>query len=156
MVDADLYLIDHTRSALSKPYGFAIRRVGPSESLDRTIAYVTQPDPAAHRDWVKSIMGAHSYILRQEHPELFAAIKSLPPVLYPSASPEPGRRCSPNESPTARRVRSLHHLKHQRSLPGPLISSDSLSVQFQEGSLLAARERAGCSHRSRLPRAPPL
>lgn len=148
MVDVDLYLVDHARSAISKPYGFALRRQGTSLDTDRTVAYVTQPDAAAHRDWVKAIVGAHTYILRQESPDLFVGIRAIPPVsFHPPRDPSPpARRHTPNEPPPQpRRVRSNRHLQHAQTsnapVGAPLIPSDSLSVRFQKGSLLAARER---------------
>ncbi|WFD38947.1 DNA-directed DNA polymerase [Malassezia japonica] len=130
------------------PYGFALRRQGTSLDTDRTVAYVTQPDAAAHRDWVKAIVGAHTYILRQESPDLFVGIRAIPPVsFHPPRDPSPpARRHTPNEPPPQpRRVRSNRHLQHAQTsnapVGAPLIPSDSLSVRFQKGSLLAARER---------------
>lgn len=142
MMDMDLYLIDHQRSALSKPYGFALRRVSAADVGGRTVAYVTQPDEAAHHDWVKSILCAHTYVLRQERPDLFHAARTLPPLRYPPPPAHPTRRHTYKEPSTARRVRSQRRLASPPSGAAPLIPSESLSVQFQQGSLLAARERA--------------
>lgn len=142
MMEMDLYLIDHQRSALSKPYGFALRRVSAADVGGRTVAYVTQPDEAAHHDWVKSILGAHTYVLRQERPDLFHAARALPPLRYPPPPAQPTRRHTYKEPSAARRVRSPRRLASPPSGAAPLIPSESLSVQFQQGSLLAARERA--------------
>ncbi|WFD45334.1 hypothetical protein MPSI1_004016 [Malassezia psittaci] len=148
MIDVDLYLIDPSRSALSKPFGFALRRVATQTIHGRTVAYITQSDEAAHHDWVKSILGARTYVLRQESPELFSYTQSLPPIHYPSAaSPSQGfgahlaRRPTPNDSMSARRVRSHRDLKPAASIASPLISPESLSMQFQQGSLLATRSQ---------------
>lgn len=158
MIDMDLYLIDHQRSALTKPYGFALRRVSTDDAGGRTVAYVTQPDEAAHHDWVKSILGAHTYVLRQERQDLFQAARMLPPLRYPPPPAQPVRRHTYKEPPTARRVRSQRQLATQPSGAAPLIPSESLSVQFQQGSLLAARERAeraDPTHRPPPPRGAP-
>ncbi|WFC96852.1 hypothetical protein MBRA1_003515 [Malassezia brasiliensis] len=140
MMDMDLYLIDHQRSALSKPYGFALRRVSTTDTGGRTVAYATQPDEAAHHDWVKSILGAHTYVLRQERHDLFRAARALPPLRYPPPPAQPRQLAAPPSG------------------SAPLISSDSLSVQFQQGSLLAERERAERAdppHRPAPPRGAP-
>lgn len=158
MMDMDLYLIDHQRSALTKPYGFALRRVSTADAGGRTVAYATQPDEAAHHDWVKSILGAHTYVLRQERQDLFHAVRALPPLRYPRPPVQPVRRHTYKEPPTARRVRSQRQLAAAPSGAAPLIPSESLSVQFQQGSLLAERERAeraDLPHRPAPPRGAP-
>ncbi|WFD01258.1 hypothetical protein MYAM1_004020 [Malassezia yamatoensis] len=149
MIDVDLYLIDSSRSALSKPFGFALRRVGTQTIHNRTVAYITQSDEAAHHDWVKGILNARTYVLRQEFPELFFHTHTLPPIHYPSAtSPKHGssthlaRRPTMNDSMSApQRVRSHRELRSAASASPPLISPESLSMQFQQGSLLATRSQ---------------
>lgn len=143
-----MYLVDPAKSALSKPYGFALRRLAAtSPNQDKTVAFVTQPDEAAHRDWVKAIVGAHTYILRQEAPYLFETPELIAPLMYASAAPtDPlAPRRPPQEAPAqARRVRSHRQLTRTPSsatFAAPLIPSEALSMHFQKGSLLAARER---------------
>ena len=115
MMDTELYLVDESR-AHAKQFAFALRSV---HGGARDLVFASQSDQKAHQHWVKSITSARTYVLRQERPELFLrpkAKRSMSPHAY--------------SSNTAPRV-----LPQTRT--APLVAPESLSVQFQKGSLLA-------------------
>ncbi|WFD30631.1 hypothetical protein MSPP1_001652 [Malassezia sp. CBS 17886] len=127
LLDTDIYAVDAHRCAVPKPYGFALRRQ--SGDAAPAVALVSQADGAAQRDWMGAIMRARAYVLRQERPELFAALAAVPRL--PMHAPDLSLRV---RSDTQDRTPS-HGV-----LAAPLIAPSDLSVQFQQGSLLARRE----------------
>lgn len=107
MLDTELYFIGSQMH--TKHYTFVLRTL---KNGVRDMIYVSQSDAQAHRHWIKSITCAHSYVLRQERPELVAAVRDQ----------------------TVREVRT-RHISPARG--APLVSPESLEVQFEKGSLLA-------------------
>lgn len=133
MIESDLYLIDPQKMHLPKAYGFALRcQIATSPS----VVYISQSDEAAHRDWVKSILCARSYILRQERPDLFAMVKTLERSEQQAATLRRAhtvrRQAEMSRAKSLRRSHTTRHTSHT----APLIPEESLDVQFQKGSLL--------------------
>lgn len=59
---------------LPKACGFALRRQAPrppGPDDERTLVVFSLTDPAAYRDWVRAIILARNYMLKQAHPQLF-------------------------------------------------------------------------------------
>lgn len=107
MLDTELYVIGS--KSHTKQYTFALRTL---RNGVRDMMFVSQSDTQAHRHWIKSITCARSYVLRQERPELVAAVRDQ----------------------TVRGLRA-RHVSPPRG--APLVAPESLEVQFEKGSLLA-------------------
>lgn len=133
MMEADLYLVNAQKVAQPKEYGFAIRH---QTSQTHATVYICQSDLAAHADWVSAILRARSYVLKQERPELFMMAKSIERAEQQAAHTRraqsfrsnAGLQRSKSTKSTARQPMSPSHAK--------LVSSDSLQVPFEKGSLL--------------------
>ncbi|PKI84234.1 Mip1p [Malassezia vespertilionis] len=117
MFETEFYFMDPVRQQAIKPYGFALRKTSVApDTADRTIAYVTQPSLAAHRDWAKAIFGARTYVIRQERPQLLAHVlqqgqvtKSLDtPCELKSATAQPALHAPTNPVGVQLLERSLH------------------------------------------------
>ncbi len=71
----DVYLVDSSAVKMPKVNGFALRSQDPITMFEKPdqdyVHYFSLTDPAAHRDWVRAILNARSYILRQEKAILF-------------------------------------------------------------------------------------
>ena len=71
----DVYLVDTNRIKTPKAHAFALRsqdKITMFEKPDQDyIHYFSLSDPAAHRDWVRAIMNARTYVLKQERAVLF-------------------------------------------------------------------------------------
>ncbi|CAO1618616.1 unnamed protein product [Sympodiomycopsis kandeliae] len=75
----DVYLADSGAIKAPKAHAFCLRsqdKISTFENKDEYSHYFALSDPSAHRDWIRAIINARTYMLRQEHPALFY----LPPV----------------------------------------------------------------------------
>ncbi|KAK0547862.1 hypothetical protein OC845_003885 [Tilletia horrida] len=93
----DVYLVDTAKIKTPKPHAFAIRsqnNITMFEKPDQDyVHYFCLSDPAAHRSWVRAILNARTYVLKQEQAALFkvpaivtAPSANAPSPLMPSAA----------------------------------------------------------------------
>ncbi|SPO38658.1 uncharacterized protein PSFLO_04137 [Pseudozyma flocculosa] len=90
MSNFDVYLVDPIKVKAPKAHAFALRsqdKITMFEKPDQDyVHYFALSDPAAHRDWVRAIMNARTYILRQERAVLFKP----PPIASALEGPSGG------------------------------------------------------------------
>ena len=165
MSSFDVYLIQTPMQKFPKAHAFAIRsqdKISMFEKPDQDyVHFFCLSDPAAHRDWVKNILNARTYVLRQERAQLF---KFPPPVTNSSPAPvstisanAPSSDAaapllgssslgllSRNTSLSRRAVSRTHHAapslpSSSDSMPNtkPLLGADLFAGPFEKGSLLA-------------------
>ncbi|KAN0061473.1 hypothetical protein ACQY0O_006320 [Thecaphora frezii] len=169
MSNFDVYLVDTAKIKTPKAHAFALRsqdKITMFEKPDQDyIHYFALSDPAAHRDWVRAIMNARTYILRQERAVLFKP----PPIPGAAmASPDaPGTHLEAASAGVSRSATSGGGLSRRNTARRPggrngggvpgvpdganghaggatgggegaaLISRDAFSGPFEKGSLLA-------------------
>lgn len=144
----DVYLVDSSAVKMPKANGFALRSQDPITMFEKPdqdyIHYFCLTDPAAHRDWVRAILNARTYILRQEKAVLFQI--DSPPSSHEAAQPgvlgtgglsrkNTSRR--PNGRPAAASTETGANGATGPSPPTPLIDSNAFVGPFAKGSLLA-------------------
>ncbi|SPO29363.1 uncharacterized protein UTRI_04908_B [Ustilago trichophora] len=146
----DVYLVDSGVVKMPKANGFALRsqdQITMFEKPDQDyIHYFCLTDPAAHRDWVRAILNARTYILRQEKAVLFQM--DSPPssqdapvgamasggLSRKNTSRRPNGRSGTGAAGTAEVGNSG---VNGPSPPTPLIDSNAFAGPFAKGSLLA-------------------
>lgn len=110
------------------------------------VHYFSLTDPAAHRDWVRAILNARSYILRQEKAILFQVESPLssnqdPPLGAGQAVGAGGlSRKNTSYRPHGRPAEGPSETGHNGTSgpsPAPLIDSSAFAGPFAKGSLLA-------------------
>lgn len=82
----DVYLADGGVTKAPKAHSFCLRsqdKISMFENKDDYLHYFCLSDPSAHRDWIRAITNARTYILKQEHAALF----QLPPPMAPAPAP---------------------------------------------------------------------
>ncbi|KAJ1023233.1 hypothetical protein NDA16_003386 [Ustilago loliicola] len=144
----DVYLVDSSAIKMPKANGFALRSQDPITMFEKPdqdyIHYFCLSDPAAHRDWVRAILNARTYILRQEKAVLFQI--DSPPSSHEVGQPgviasgglsrkNTSRR--PNGRPAAAAAETGASGATGPSPPTPLIDSNAFAGPFAKGSLLA-------------------
>ncbi|KAJ1596952.1 hypothetical protein NDA14_001716 [Ustilago hordei] len=144
----DVYLVDSSAFKMPKANGFALRSQDPITMFEKPdqdyIHYFCLTDPAAHRDWVRAILNARTYILRQEKAVLFQI--DSPPTSHEAGQPgvlasgglsrkNTSRR--PNGRPAASSTEAGTSGATGPSPPTPLIDSNAFAGPFAKGSLLA-------------------
>ncbi|SNX85659.1 uncharacterized protein MEPE_04368 [Melanopsichium pennsylvanicum] len=143
----DIYLVDSSAVKMPKANGFALRsqdQITMFEKPDQDyIHYFCLTDPAAHRDWVRAILNARTYILRQEKAVLFQIDSPPSSQEPPSAAMVSGGLSRKNTSrrPNPRSV-AQSETGHNTGITGPspptpLIDSNAFAGPFAKGSLLA-------------------
>lgn len=144
----DVYLVDSSAIKMPKANGFALRSQDPITMFEKPeqdyMHYFCLTDPAAHRDWVRAIMNARTYILRQEKAVLFQ-IES--PQSSQDAAMASGGLSRKNTSrrangrTTAAAAAAATDTSTTTatgpSQPAPLIDSNAFAGPFAKGSLLA-------------------
>ncbi|KDN48477.1 hypothetical protein K437DRAFT_222675 [Tilletiaria anomala UBC 951] len=158
----DVYLVTNPRFKGPKAHSFAIRsqdKITMFEKPDQDyLHFFCLSDPAAHRDWVKNILNARTYILRQERATLFRVLTAatVAQTFIGADSAHPGVRRSgslkhavttttprPDQtlssaavSVSSEGVAEPISALHASSKP-LLLNADLLSGPFEKGSLLA-------------------
>lgn len=140
----DVYLVDGSAVKMPKANGFALRSQDPITMFEKPdqdyIHYFCLTDPAAHRDWVRAILNARTYILRQEKAVLFH-------VDSPGVGQEAGfagamasgglSRKNTARRPNGRGAGEAAPPSGVATAPSPLIDSSAFAGPFAKGSLLA-------------------
>ncbi|CDR99716.1 hypothetical protein [Sporisorium scitamineum] len=142
----DVYLVDSSAIKMPKANGFALRSQDPITMFEKPeqdyMHYFCLTDPAAHRDWVRAILNARTYILRQEKAVLFQ-IDSPPTSQDAGAGGGLSRKNTsrrPNGRPAAAAAASVEAGNTSATGPSPttpLIDSSAFAGPFAKGSLLA-------------------
>ncbi|CBQ68695.1 conserved hypothetical protein [Sporisorium reilianum SRZ2] len=144
----DVYLVDSSAIKMPKANGFALRSQDPITMFEKPeqdyMHYFCLTDPAAHRDWVRAILNARTYILRQEKAVLFQ-IDSPPTSHDVGVSGGLSRKNTsrrPNGRPAAAAAAAASAEAGNTSVTGPspptpLIDSSAFAGPFAKGSLLA-------------------
>ncbi|SPO28511.1 uncharacterized protein UTRI_04908 [Ustilago trichophora] len=146
----DVYLVDAGAVKMPKANGFALRSQDPITMFEKPdqdyIHYFCLTDAAAHRDWVRAILNARTYILRQEKAVLFQI--DSPPTSQdaPLSAMTSGGLSRKNTSrrPNGRSGAGAAGATEAGnggvsgpSPPTPLIDSNAFAGPFAKGSLLA-------------------
>ncbi|KAJ9474250.1 PH domain-containing protein [Pseudozyma hubeiensis] len=140
----DVYLVDSSAIKMPKANGFALRSQDPITMFEKPeqdyMHYFCLTDPAAHRDWVRAILNARTYILKQEKAVLFQ-IES--PLSSQDAAVASGGLTRKNTSRRANGRAGAASADTSVSSsavpaqPAPLIDSSAFAGPFAKGSLLA-------------------
>ncbi|TKY89720.1 hypothetical protein EX895_001505 [Sporisorium graminicola] len=140
----DVYLVDSSAIKMPKANGFALRSQDPITMFEKPeqdyMHYFCLTDPAAHRDWVRAILNARTYILRQEKAVLFQVDSPTSQDL--GAAGGLSRKVTsrrPNGRPAATvAATSVEPISATGpSPPTPLIDGSAFAGPFAKGSLLA-------------------
>ena len=144
----DVYLVDSAAIKMPKANGFALRSQDPITMFEKPeqdyMHYFCLTDPAAHRDWVRSILNARTYILRQEKAVLFQ-IDSPPSSQDVAAGGVMASgglsRKNTSRRPNGRPAGGSTDIGSTSAIgplpPTPLIDSNAFAGPFAKGSLLA-------------------
>lgn len=144
----DIYLVDGSAFKMPKANGFALRSQDPITMFEKPdqdyIHYFCLTDPAAHRDWVRAILNARTYMLRQEKAVLFQmdspANTQEASATGTAASNGGLSRKSTSRRPNGRTAAATEMGKSSGggpSPPTPLVDSNAFAGPFAKGSLLA-------------------
>lgn len=150
----DVYLVDSTKVKAPKAHSFAIRSQNKITMFEKPeedyVHYFSLSDPAAHRDWVRAIMNARTYVLRQEYAALFRPPAPTPGTAAAIAAAAGTPTSEAGESMMSRGGASLSRRSTTRRTkpasgpepqvpapPAPLIGRDAFAGPFEKGSLLA-------------------
>uniref|UniRef100_V5ES07 PH domain-containing protein n=1 Tax=Kalmanozyma brasiliensis (strain GHG001) TaxID=1365824 RepID=V5ES07_KALBG len=141
----DVYLVDSSAVKMPKANGFALRSQDPITMFEKPdqdyVHYFSLTDPAAHRDWVRAILNARTYILRQEKAILFqveSPLSSQEAAPGVTASGGLARAMTSRRPPNTRAAEGASESGHgSASGPSPLIDSSAFAGPFAKGSLLA-------------------
>lgn len=156
----DVYLAEGPIVKAPKAHTFAVRSQNPLtmfENKEDFVHYFCLSDPSAHRDWIRAIMNARTYVLRQENLALFTTFgppssrastasghRQLPAgggtdeATQPSAGATSLSRRETGKRPSVGGGggQASESNDEQQRL-SPLISRDAFASPFEKGSLLA-------------------
>lgn len=154
----DVYIVQPSALKTPKAHAFALRSQDSITLFEKPdqdyVHFLCLSDPAAHRDWVKNILNARTYVLKQERAALFrmpaaaaSAENNATAENTHAANPlrshtKPGSRNVSQPSPlldmsapAAAGAAASAAVTSPR--PQPLIGADAFRGPFEKGSLLA-------------------
>ncbi|CAO1628175.1 unnamed protein product [Parajaminaea phylloscopi] len=161
----DVYLAEGPVVKAPKAHTFAVRSqnaVTMFEDKEDFIHYFCLSDPSAHRDWIRAIMNARTYVMKQENAILFSSFG--PPAARASASgshrqpvngahhddgPQHTFGASLSRRGTVKRPSesiSLGSEGDDQPRHSPLLPRDAFAGPFEKGSLLASEAQRDASN----------
>jgi PH domain len=149
----DAYLVQPSTLKTPKAHAFALRSQDSITLFEKPdqdyVHFLCLSDPAAHRDWVKNIINARTYVLKQERAALFRMAVPAPAASSDNAVAEPHpsnlSRSNTKSASSSRNVSQPSPLLDMSAgaggatspRPQPLIGADAFRGPFEKGSLLA-------------------
>lgn len=130
----------------AKSYSFAVRSQDRPSLFEKPeqdyVHYFSLSDPAAHRDWIKNILLARTYLLAQDHPHLIASIPATSASLSRSGTTRKPWGAREPSSPIANGPPPpLPTSPSKKGQPPPLVrAADLFRGPFVPGSLLGNQQ----------------
>ncbi|KAK0535234.1 hypothetical protein OC835_002428 [Tilletia horrida] len=145
----DVYLVDTGKIKTPRPHAFAIRsqnNITMFEKPDQDyVHYFCLSDPVAHRSWVRAILNARTYVLKQEQAALFKV-----PAIASGAAPAAAAGAVTGANGTATPVSSAAAAQQQPPVALGVVGPAEVGM----GAVTSLARHASLS-RSRSSRRPP-